>query len=122
MSSPKNVFDDPQQYWNFLTASADEDFESQYFDRKEAGRTGEHGSVSKAQVNHVIDLITECVSAFANANKGGGLLVLGISKSGEIKGINHLNDAQRTRITRACRHLADSQAWLELLHDAADSG
>jgi hypothetical protein len=24
--------------------------------------------------------------------------------------------------TRACRHLADSQAWLELLHDAADSG
>jgi hypothetical protein len=23
---------------------------------------------------------------------------------------------------RACRHLADSQAWLELLHDAADSG
>src|SRR5215204_4531941 len=25
-------------------------------------------------------------------------------------------------VTRACRHLADSQAWLELLHDAADSG
>ena len=24
--------------------------------------------------------------------------------------------------TRACRHLADSQAWLELLPDAADSG
>jgi hypothetical protein len=23
---------------------------------------------------------------------------------------------------RVCRHLADSQAWLELLHDAADSG
>jgi hypothetical protein len=25
-------------------------------------------------------------------------------------------------VARACRHLADSQAWLELLHDAADSG
>jgi hypothetical protein len=24
--------------------------------------------------------------------------------------------------TRACRQLADSQAWLELLRDAADSG
>jgi hypothetical protein len=26
------------------------------------------------------------------------------------------------QLSRACRHLADSQAWLELLHDAADSG
>jgi hypothetical protein len=25
-------------------------------------------------------------------------------------------------LPRACRHLADSQAWLELLPDAADSG
>ena len=30
--------------------------------------------------------------------------------------------ANMAECTRACRHLADSQAWLELLPDAADSG
>ena len=38
--SPKQVFDDPTEHWAFLTQSSDDDFEGQYFDRKEAGRAG----------------------------------------------------------------------------------
>ena len=94
MHNPREVFDNPQQYWGFLTANTDEGFEGQHFDRKEAGRAGDNGSVAKSQVNRLVDQITECVSAFANANKTGGLLVLGIATSGDVKGINHLNDAQ----------------------------
>ena len=33
-----------------------------------------------------------------------------------------LSSLRAAKLTRACRHLADSQTWLELLHDAADSG
>jgi predicted HTH transcriptional regulator len=43
--------------------------------------------------------ITECVSAFANSNREGGLLILGISSSGEIKGINHLSEVQQNSLT-----------------------
>jgi hypothetical protein len=38
---------------------------------------------------------------------------------GAVPGIGPMMAAM---VTRACRHLADSQAWLELLPDAADSG
>jgi hypothetical protein len=97
--SPREVFDDPRQHWNNLIAPADEDFEGQHFDRKEASRIDEHGSVAKNQFGRLVDQIEECVSAFANANRDGGLLVAGISRFGEIKGINHLNDNQRKAIT-----------------------
>ncbi|MGL5059597.1 MAG: hypothetical protein ACRC62_06410, partial [Microcoleus sp.] len=96
MPDPREVFEHPVGHWDFLTASGDTQFEGQYFDRKEAGRVGQNGFVSKTDLNRVMEQITECISAFANTNKSGSLLVIGISVSGEVKGINHLADEQRS--------------------------
>jgi hypothetical protein len=38
MPTPREVFDDPNRFWSFLTVAKDSDFECQHFDRKEAGR------------------------------------------------------------------------------------
>lgn len=54
----------------------DADFEGQYFDRKEAGRKKADGFVDRNIIQNLVGEITECVSAFANSNKIGGLLVL----------------------------------------------
>ncbi len=81
MRDARDVFDHPDKHWDFLTADADTKFEGQYFDRKEVGRAEAGNYASGSQVNGLIEQIKECVSAFANANKQGGLLVLGISKN-----------------------------------------
>lgn len=99
MHDPRDVFEHPERYWDFLTASDDRGMEDQHFDRKEAGRCGPHGTVSKTDLANLRGQIAECLSAFANANKRGGLLALGISKCGEIKGTNHLTDEQRNSLT-----------------------
>ena len=122
MPSPKEVFDNHKQYWDFLTAPADEDFEGQHFDRKEASRTDGNGSVTKNKVGRLVDQIKECVSAFANANKDGGLLVLGISKLGEVKGVNHLNDDQRKTITDLDQMLVSQSAQVNFVQCNDDSG
>jgi hypothetical protein len=59
-------------------------------------------------------------------------LVIQVSSSGHVVtealryAKNQCSDVVEWRawnqVTRACRHLADSQAWLELLPDAADLG
>lgn len=36
--TPRQVFDDPQSHWAYLTQTTDDDFEGHHFDRKEAGR------------------------------------------------------------------------------------
>lgn len=99
MPTPREVFNNPSQYWAFLVVPVDKDFEGQHFDRKEAGRTDANGTVSNAQVGAVIDNIKECISAFSNSNVEGGLLVMGIGSDGAIKGVNHLSEAQRNSIT-----------------------
>jgi predicted HTH transcriptional regulator len=96
---PKDVFTDPQSYWEFLTAPRAEDFECQHFDRKEAGRAGTDGSVTGSQVSKLRDQTIECISAFSNSNKGGGLLVVGISNTGEVTGVQHLSEQQRNSLT-----------------------
>ena len=82
MPNPKEVFDDPEKYWIFLTTQSDKDFEGQHFERKDTSDCDE---------------VKETVSAFAN--RSGGLLVLGISPKGEVKGIDHLADDKRNRLT-----------------------
>lgn len=100
MPTPHEVFDNPIAHWAFIIAPVDTDFEGQFFDRKEAGRPAPGMAVlSSGQMNQLMDQVRETVSAFANINKIGGLLVVGISKTGEVKGINHLNDEQRSRLT-----------------------
>ena len=89
---PKQIYDDPDAYWDFVTVAADTAFEGQHFDRKEAGRAEADGTTHNAKLRNVRDQIEECVSAFANAT--GGLLVLGISNTGAVMGLKHLNEEQ----------------------------
>ncbi len=42
--------------------------------------------------NPQTEKVAACISAFANRNRKGGLLILGISSTGEIKGIDHLDE------------------------------
>ena len=122
MRSPREVFDNPKQHWDFLTSPTDEGFEGQHFDRKEACRPDDNGVVRGGQVSRLTEQITECVSAFANSNRTGSVLVLGITKAGEVAGINHLNDAQRTRITNLDEMLANQAARLEFVPCVDKSG
>jgi hypothetical protein len=78
-SKPKQVYDNPDAYWDFVTVTADVNFEGQHFDRKEAGRLEADGTTHNAKLSGARDQIVECVSAFANAT--GGLLVLGVSNT-----------------------------------------
>lgn len=93
--SPREVFDNPSVYWDFLTQDSDDDFEGQHFDRKEAGR----GNVGRGALNDIRNRIKETISAFANSNVEGGLLVLGIASDGTVTGVNHLSEEQRNSLT-----------------------
>ncbi len=94
MPTPKEAFDNPGSCWAFLTASTDDEFEGQYFDRKEAGQSGRSTPMSSSEFRSVREIVIETVSAFANENRAGGLLVIGISKHGEVKGVGHLTEEQ----------------------------
>ncbi|MDF9799096.1 putative HTH transcriptional regulator [Catalinimonas alkaloidigena] len=92
---PKEVYDNPGRYWDFLTVSDDRSFEGQHFDRKEVCRAGSNGQVSRGDLkNFRNSQIAETISAFANENKEGGLLVLGIASDGSVPGLNHLSEEQ----------------------------
>ena len=97
---PQDVYDNPDGNWDFLTAPADRDFEGQHFDRKEGGRPRPDGSVSGSDIRGLRDQIVECVSAFANANRDGGLLVVGIASDGSVRGLKHLNEDQINQIMK----------------------
>lgn len=118
MTTPYDVFNDPDNFITFITCVSDSDFEGQYFDRKEAGRALNGNPVSQSNLDGVISQIKECVSAFANAD--GGLLVLGISSEGVIKGIQHLSENQRNRITsidQLLRSYTVSIKFLDCIND-----
>ena len=91
-----SVYHNPTNYRDFITHARDDDFEGQHFDRKQIGNTAETYRVSKSVLSSTKEHIEKTMSGFANAT--GGLLVVGISKTGEIKGIDHLSDSQRTSL------------------------
>jgi predicted HTH transcriptional regulator len=109
MPDPREVFEHPAGHWSFLTAPDDTQFEGQYFDRKEAGRARPNAP-HKVDLDSAMENIKACISAFANTNKSGSLLVIGISSKGEVKGINHLSDNHRGRLTSFNLLLADQAA------------
>jgi len=119
MPSPLEIFDNPEAHWSLLTSATDDEFEHQHLDRKEAGRPSSSSGISTAQIDKVRTEITECVSAFANSNRGGGLLVLGISSVGEVKGINHLSDAHRNSLTNI-NNLLKNQGARSQFFDCTD--
>ena len=100
MPNPKEVFENYQKHWNFITTNSDDDFEGQNFDRKEVPPIGPDGQVDRnAFKRFKTEKVVACISAFANRSRKGGLLVLGISSTGEIKGIEHLDEDELNSLT-----------------------
>lgn len=122
MPDPRDVFEHPSHHWDFLTASDDSEFEGQVFDRKEAGRALPDRVFRNSDLDSTMEGIKECISAFANANKEGSLLVIGISSQGEIKGISHLSDTQKTRLTGFNELLSDQAAQARFFECVNDRG
>lgn len=91
---PRNVYDEPQTFWSYLTQPSDDKFEGQHFERKEVGKPQ-----GADFLNDLRDLVIKTVSAFANSNVEGGLLVLGVSSNGEVYGVDHLTEVQRNNVT-----------------------
>ena len=107
--SPRAVFDNFAEHLDRFTVSRDEEIEDQFFDRKEVPRNP-GGNVSQHVIRDVREQIRETVSAFANANLEGGMLVIGIAKDGAIVGINHLTDSQRNDLSNIAQLLRNHSA------------
>lgn len=91
-ASPQAVFENFGRHLTHFTAASDAEIEGQFFERKELPKPS-RGNVSQSAIREIKDQVKETVSAFANTNPEGGLLVIGISKTGEVRGINHFTDA-----------------------------
>ena len=98
MPTPKEIFDNPLQHLDFLQS---DDFEGQLFDRKEIRVD------TRNQIHTLKAGIVECLSAFANSNRAGGLLVLGIADDGTLKGTQHVNEQMMNNILQVMRDLTN---------------
>ena len=96
MPTPKEVFDNPLQYLEFLQSA---NFESQCFDRKEARID------NSSQIQALKEKIKQCISAFANYSRNNGLLVLGIADDGTITGTQHIDESTMNNILQVRRDL-----------------
>lgn len=103
MPSPTEVFDNPNDFMNFVSTPRSQDFEGQCFDRKEI-RAGNGSQVKDAKAE-----LIQCVSAFANSNKEGGLIVLGVSDDGKIKGLKAIQEGTLSGILENV-HMLRNQA------------
>ena len=115
--SPKEVFNNPGDHWEFLTQTSDDGFEGQHYERKEAGQKNVDAATLTRQLRNVRDEIRSTISAFANSNTEGGLLVLGVSTDGTVNGIDHLTEQQRNSLTNFAT-LLHHQAAETKLHQA----
>lgn len=122
LPSAKEVFDDPSSHWTFLTQASDDDFEGQHFDRKVTGQTAASATTLKNQLDKVREEITATISAFANRNIEGGLLVLGIASDGTIDGVDHLSEGQKNGLTNFANLLHHQAAELRPYQCADGSG
>ena len=112
--TPRAVYDRPGDHWSFLTQATDDAFEGQHFDRKEAGRQG-----ATTDINRLRQLVTQTISAFANSNRDGGLLVIGIASDGRVTGTKHLSEQQKNSLTNLDQ-LLRNQATEAKFHDCTD--
>jgi len=120
MPLPFDVFQSPAAYWDLLTTTSDVNLEDQHFDRKEAGRAEVGGVISGNRFRDIIGEATETISAFANENHSGGLLIFGISKTGDVKGLSHLSDEQRNSLCNPDVWLTNQNSRVKLF-DCFDS-
>lgn len=108
MPTPREVFDNALQYLDFLQSA---NFEDKHFDRKEVRID------SASQISKLKDSIKPCISAFANSNNAGGLVVLGIADDGTIKGTQHVDEQTINsilQVTRDLRNHATQEQEVEL--------
>lgn len=91
-----SVYQDPDSHADYICVVSDSDFEGQAFDRKQAGKEKEKELFRKADLSELVENVEKTVSAFANAT--GGLLVVGVSKSGRLLGVSHLKEEFRTAL------------------------
>jgi len=105
-----------------LSAQDDAAVEDQYVDRKEACRPQPDGTVRDKDVRELRAQVVECVSAFANTNQLGGLVCLGISRTGQILGVDHLSDPQRLCLTSFNIQLRNHAAQPKLVDCTLSSG
>ena len=104
MPDPKDVFDNPLEYMDFLQST---DFERQKFDWKEVITD------NKSQIDSLKDKVKRCISAFANSSRAGGLLVLGIADDGTIKGTQHIDEQTMNNILQVTRDLRNHATQVE---------
>lgn len=90
MHKPIDVFNNPENYIDFLCDPNLERLHGQYFDWKEIPNPYNKDKAREKVTNPII----ECISAFANCNIDGGLIILGIANNGIVKGTEHLNEEQ----------------------------
>jgi predicted HTH transcriptional regulator len=90
MHKPIEVFNHSESYIDFLTNPDLERLYGQYFDWKEVPKPY---NKDKSQSG-----LIECVSSFANSNKDGGLLILGIADDATVKGVEHLTEEHRNSL------------------------
>lgn len=87
MPSPIDTFNNPEQYIDFLVSPDLERLHGQYYDWKEISNPYNKDNAKKG--------IIECISAFANSNKDGGIIILGINdKTQAVTGTEHLTEDQ----------------------------
>ncbi len=92
MPTPKEVFENPKK---FLTYLQSQNLGGQFFERKEVRDD------SKTQRDNIREKITQTISGFANSNRDGGLLVLGMADDGTIIGWNHVREENLNGILQA---------------------
>lgn len=120
MPDPKEVFNNPRKFWDLITSSTDDVFEGQCFDRKEAGKLGIENQLPQKALKKIKNQFVECISAFENSNCEGGLLVVGVSKNGEVMGVSHLSETQMNSIT-AFNDLLRNQSSITRIIDCKNS-
>ena len=116
---PRSAYDNFAQVLAHFCVASDAEIEDQFFDRKDVPRSSAGSNVPKSVMDSLKEAMRETISAFANSNPEGGLLVLGISKTGTVHGVNHLTEAQRLDLTNV-GHLLRSQSALVKLVDCVD--
>lgn len=92
MPTPKEVFENPKK---FLTYLQSQNLEGQFFERKEVRDD------SKTQRDNIRAKIIQTISGFANSNRDGGLLILGMADDGTITGWNHVREENLNGILQA---------------------
>lgn len=89
MYKPIDVFNNPENYIDFLCDPNLERLHGQYFDWKKI-----ENPFDGKKLKELTKDIVECVSAFANSNVDGGIVILGIANNGAVTGTQHLTESQ----------------------------